>query len=43
MQLDFQFYVMHAQEMTLSLGYAQGFERGQPDRDEYMVSLKVLY
>ena len=42
-QFDLQFYVMHAQEMTLSFGYALGFEDGQPDREEVMVSLKVLY
>ena len=42
-QLDFQFYVMHAQEMTLSFGYALGFEEGQPDREEFMLSLKVLH
>lgn len=43
LQVDFQFFVMHDQEMTLSLGYARGFERGQPTRDETMVSLKVLH
>jgi hypothetical protein len=42
-QFDLQFYVMHAQEMTLSFGYALGYEQGMPDREEVMVSLKVLY
>jgi len=42
-QLDFQFYVMHAQEMTLSLGYAVGYEEGFADREEFMLSLKVLH
>jgi hypothetical protein len=42
-QMDFQFYVMHAQEMTLSIGYALGFEDGMPDREEFMLSLKVLH
>jgi len=42
-QMDFQFYVMHAQEMTLTFGYALGFEDGIDDREEFIVSLKVLY
>ena len=42
-QLDFQFYVMHAQEMTLSFGYASGWESGRDRHDELMASLKVLY
>jgi hypothetical protein len=42
-QLDFQFYVMHAQEMTLSIGWAIGMEDGLPDREEFMLSLKVLH
>jgi hypothetical protein len=28
--------------MTLSVGYAAAFEEGQPARDEFMLSLKVL-
>ncbi|HVF62596.1 MAG TPA: hypothetical protein VNE58_01205, partial [Casimicrobiaceae bacterium] len=42
-QVDLQFYVMHTQEMTLSLGYALGWESGADRRDEFMLSLKVLY
>jgi len=42
-QVDMQFYVMHDQEMTLSFGYAVGFEDGHADRDEFMLSLKVLH
>ncbi len=42
MQLDFQFNVMHEQEMTLSLGYALGFEKGRSNGDEFMLSLKVM-
>jgi len=42
-QLDLQFYVMHALDMTLSLGYAVGYEDGAADREEFMASLKVLY
>ncbi|MEO7252042.1 MAG: hypothetical protein ABIW30_05470 [Arenimonas sp.] len=42
LQVDFQFNVMHEQEMTLSLGYALGFEHGRSTGDEVMLSLKVL-
>jgi hypothetical protein len=42
-QLDLQFYVMHSMDMTLSFGYALGFEDGVADREEFMASLKVLY
>ena len=42
LQVDLQFNVMHEQEMTLSFGYALGFEDGRSGRDEFMLSLKVL-
>ncbi len=42
-QVDLQFYVMHVQDMTLSAGYAIGFEQGDRVDDEFMLSLKVLY
>jgi hypothetical protein len=42
-QLDLQFYVMHDQEMTLSVGYARGFEDGGDGSDEWMLSLKILH
>ena len=42
-QVDCQFNVMHDQEMTLSFGYARGFESGRPDSNEFMFSLKVLH
>jgi hypothetical protein len=42
-QVDFQFDVMHDQEMTFSLGYARGFESGQSGHGEFMASLKVLH
>jgi hypothetical protein len=42
MQLDFQFQVMHRLPMMLSFGYAVGFESGADNRDEVMVSLKIL-
>ena len=42
-QVDFQFNVMHDQEMTLSLGSAVGFGGGRSGRNEWMLSLKVLH
>ena len=42
MQLDLRFTLAHRLPMTLSVGYARGFESGLPDRDEWMLSLKVL-
>jgi len=41
-QLDFRFSVLHWSEMTLSVGYAIGFERMHRRGDEVMVSLKIL-
>jgi hypothetical protein len=41
-QLDLRFLVMHRLDMTLSVGYAAGFEDGARRDDEVMVSLKVL-
>jgi hypothetical protein len=41
-QLDLQFTVLSALDMTLSAGYARAFEDGRPPRDEVMVSLKLL-
>ena len=40
-QLDFRFFVLHDQEMTLSIGGARGFGDGN-GKNEWMVSLKVL-
>ncbi len=42
-QVDFQFNVMHDQEMTLSVGAAKGFGDGNAGRSEWMLSLKVLH
>lgn len=42
-QVDFQFNVMHDQEMTLSIGGAKGFGDGNVGRNEWMLSLKVLH
>ncbi|HEY8011299.1 MAG TPA: hypothetical protein VIE67_09910 [Rudaea sp.] len=41
-QVDFRFYVMHHQEMTLSVGSALGFEGTKSGHNEWMISLKVL-
>jgi len=41
-QLDFKFTAMHRLDMTLSFGAAAAFEKGRYERDEFMVSLKVL-
>jgi len=41
-QLDFRFTVLHQLDMTLSVGGAAAFERGQQARREAMVSLRVL-
>jgi hypothetical protein len=41
-QMDFRISVLSRLHMTLSLGYASAFQRGQSPRDEFMVSLKVL-
>ncbi|MCZ6560549.1 MAG: hypothetical protein O6931_06645 [Gammaproteobacteria bacterium] len=41
-QLDFQFTFAQRLDMTLSVGYAQGYESGNKLSDEWMVSLKLL-
>jgi hypothetical protein len=41
-QADLRFSVMHRYEMTLSIGYAVGFQDGRRAGDELMVSLKIL-
>ena len=41
-QVDFRLSTLHWYEMILSLGYARGFERSRPARNEWMLSLKVL-
>ena len=42
LQVDWQFTLAHRLPMTLSLGYAAGFEDGDRLDDEWMVSLKIL-
>jgi hypothetical protein len=41
-QIDFNFTLAHRLPMTLSLGYAAGFEDGEKRRDEVLVSLKIM-
>ena len=42
LQLDLHFTVSHSHAMTLSLGYAAGFQSGEKRENEVMVSLKIL-
>jgi len=41
-QVDLSFTVMNRLPMTISFGYAAGFEDGSKQRDEWMLSLKIL-
>jgi len=41
-QVDLRLTLLSRLDMTLSVGYAAAFEEGQPARDEFMLSLKVL-
>jgi hypothetical protein len=41
-QVDFQFTIMSRMDMTLSLGYAWGFEDGSNTDRDFMASLKIL-
>ena len=41
-QSDLRFSVLHWNEITLSAGYAVGFDRGRRRGSEFMVSLKIL-
>ena len=41
-QVDLRFSVLHWYDMTLSVGYAVGFQRRAARGDEWMVSLKIL-
>jgi hypothetical protein len=43
LQIDFRFTILSRMDMTLSLGYAQGFGNDMiPDDEEFMLSLKIL-
>ena len=41
-QLDLEFTVAHRLPMTFSIGYAAGYEEGNRQGDEWMISLKIL-
>jgi hypothetical protein len=41
-QMDVQLMLLIQQPLTLSVGYANAFERNRPTSDELMVSLKIL-
>ncbi|WP_265569400.1 hypothetical protein [Sphingomicrobium nitratireducens] len=41
-QVDLHFTLAHRLDMTLSLGYANGFRESGPDSDEILVSLKIM-
>ena len=41
-QLDLEFTLAHRLPMTLSVGYATGYEHGERLSDEWMISLKIL-
>jgi hypothetical protein len=42
LQVDLSFTVMNRLPMTISFGYAAGFEGGSKQGDEWMLSLKIL-
>ena len=41
-QLDLEFTISHRLPMTLSVGYASGYEDGERVSNEWMISLKIL-
>ena len=41
-QMDLYFSVLHRYDMTLSVGYAVGFEGSRRAGSEWMVSLKIM-
>jgi hypothetical protein len=41
-QLDLRFTLLHWYDMTLSLGYAGGFQGGRQSGSEWMISLKIM-
>ncbi|MGA0072017.1 MAG: hypothetical protein ACO3K0_05195 [Steroidobacteraceae bacterium] len=41
-QMDFEITFLERRALTLSVGYAVGFEEGGEDSDEFMISLKIL-
>ena len=41
-QVDLKFSVLHWYDMTLSAGYAVGFQGGKRAGSEWMISLKIM-
>jgi hypothetical protein len=41
-QVDFNFTLAHRLPMTLSAGFASGFESGRARSDEFLISLKIM-
>ena len=41
-QVDFNFTLAHRLPMTLSAGFASGFESGRPRSDEVLITLKIM-
>jgi hypothetical protein len=41
-QTDLKFSVLHWYDMTLSVGYAVGFQSGKRAGSEWMISLKIM-
>jgi hypothetical protein len=41
-QLDLEFTLAHRLPMTFSIGYAAGYEKGDRQGDEWIISLKIL-
>ena len=41
-QLDLEFTLAHRLPMTFSVGYAAGYEHGEYQSEEWMISLKIL-
>ncbi len=41
-QVDLRFSVLHWYDMTLSMGYAVGFQSGKRAGSEWMISLKIM-
>jgi hypothetical protein len=41
-QVDLNFIVLHRYDMTLSAGYAVGYQDGRHQGNEWMISLKIM-